>query len=253
MGIAQRVAAQRMLNRQQELVTERVLSAVRGAVTTYATISASQMRETTAIAAWALGRMIEMWVDGSALTAADLTRFRGIGVARATDGRPLPAVLRAYRVAAVEINELIIELVGDTLEIEDVVALNRTLLRSADELSEAILAGYETAREQLDSNRDQMVRALTDDLLTGRQTAPAVLADRCAQLGIAAPGRLTIVVVGAASALSDGDVAELASLLPGSLWTRRGRAGVLLAAKAPDASIGALVPGEIGIGRVRRW
>jgi hypothetical protein len=66
---------------------------------------------------------------------ADLTRFRGIGVARATDRRPLPAVLRAYRVAAVEINELIIELVGDTLELQDVVALNRTLLRSADELS----------------------------------------------------------------------------------------------------------------------
>ena len=36
------MAAQRILNRQHELVTERVLSAVRGAVTTYATISASQ-------------------------------------------------------------------------------------------------------------------------------------------------------------------------------------------------------------------
>ena len=221
-------------------VEERIVAAVSREVPAYATISPAQLAETRAIAAWAIRRLIEMWVDHSALTEADLRRFRGIGVARATDGRPLLAVLRAYRVAAVEINDLIVELAPAGLALSDVVALTRALLTSIDQLSEALFAGYTNATEQLNSDRAQMLTRLTDDLLTGRQTSAAVLADRAAQLGITIPATLALAVVApgtSATALTDGDVADLAASIPSApspvLHTRRGRQGVLLSAALP--------------------
>jgi len=240
-GLPERVWVQRRLAGLGTLVEERIVAAVSREVPAYTTISPAQLAETRAIAAWAIRRLIEMWVDNSALTEADLRRFRGIGVARATDGRPLLAVLRAYRVAAVEINDLIVELAPAGLALSDVVALNRALLTSIDQLSEALFAGYTNATEQLNSDRAQMLTRLTDDLLTGRQTSAAVLADRAAQLGITVPAALTLVVVApgtAAISLTDGDVADFAASISSAagevLHTRRGRQGVLLSAAIPD-------------------
>jgi len=241
MGLPERVAAQRRLAELGGQVDERVMAAVLREVPAYTSIGPAQLAETRAIAAWAIRRLVE----GSALTEADLRRFRGIGVARATDGRPLFAVLRAYRIAAVEINDLVAGLAVGELALADVVALNRTLLTSIDQLSESLFAGYSSATEQLNSNRAQMLVGLTNDLLTGRQTSGAVLADRCAQLGIALPAALALVVVApdtATSALSEGDVADLASSISAAggdrpvdvLHSRRGSQGVLLAPAVPD-------------------
>ena len=250
MGLGQRMAVQRRLLGLGRQIDERIVAALQREVPAYTTISSAQLAETRAIAAWAIGRLIEMWIEDIALTAADRQRFRGIGVARATDGRPLFAVLRAYRVAAVEVSDLVVSLAANELDLSDVVALNRTLLTSVDELSEALFAGYSSAIEQLNSDRAQMLVGLTNDLLTGRQTSAAALADRATQLGIAVPTILTLVVVAPdtiGTVLSDGDVADLASsIAPASiapagsgqavdaLHTRRGRQGVLLAAHVPD-------------------
>ncbi|MEU6075634.1 helix-turn-helix domain-containing protein [Micromonospora sp. NPDC047074] len=245
MGLPERVAVQRRLVEHGGGVDERVIAAVRREVPAYATISPTQLAETRAIAAWAIRRLIEMWIDDSRLTAADLQRFRGIGAARAADGRPLFAVLRAYRVAAVEISDLVIDLAAGGLALSDVVALNRTLLTSVDQLSESLFAGYHGALEQLNSNRTQMLAGLTHDLLTGRQTSAAVLADRAAQLGIAVPATLALVVVAPDSTgavFAEGDVADLASSIASAgsgqpldvLHALRRHQGVLLAATVGD-------------------
>ncbi|MER7416163.1 helix-turn-helix domain-containing protein [Micromonospora peucetia] len=245
MGLPERVAVQRRLVERGSGVDERVIAAVLREVPAYSTISPAQLAETRAIAAWAIRRLIEMWIDDSTLTTADLQRFRGIGAARATDGRPLFAVLRAYRVAAVEVSDLVIDLASDGLALSDVVALNRTLLTGVDQLSESLFAGYDSAVEQLNSNRTQMLAGLTHDLLTGRQTSAAVLADRAAQLGIAVPATLALVVVAPDSTgtvLSEGDVADLASSISSAgggqpldvLHALRRHQGVLLAATVPD-------------------
>jgi hypothetical protein len=245
MGLPERAVVQRRLVELGSQVDERVIAAVLREIPAYTTISPAQLAEIRAIAAWAIRRLTEIWVENTALTAADLQRFRGIGVARATDGRPLFAVLRAYRVAAVEINDLVIALAPDELALSDVVALNRTMLTGVDQLSESLFAGYNSATEQLKSNRAQMLAGLTNDLLTGRQTSTAVLADRAAQLGITVPASITLVVVApdtAGTVLSEGDVADLASSISTAdssrpldvLHTRRGHQGVLLAATVPD-------------------
>ncbi|MEU9506814.1 helix-turn-helix domain-containing protein [Micromonospora sp. NPDC048170] len=255
MGLPERLAVQRRLVERGGRVDERVIAAVLREVPAYTTISPAQVAETRAIAAWAIRRLIEMWIDDTTLTAADLQRFRGIGAARATDGRPLFAVLRAYRVAAVEISDLVIDLASDGLALSDVVALNRTLLTSVDQLSESLFAGYHSAAEQLSSNRAQMLAGLTHDLLTGRQTSAAVLADRAAQLGIAVPATLALVVVApdtTGTVLSEGDVADLASSISSAgggqpldvLHALRRHQGVLLAATIPDLT------GEL---TSRRW
>ncbi|MCX4389576.1 helix-turn-helix domain-containing protein [Micromonospora peucetia] len=255
MGLPERVAVQRRLVERGSGVDERVIAAVLREVPAYSTISPAQLAETRAIAAWAIRRLIEMWIDDSTLTAADLQRFRGIGAARATDGRPLFAVLRAYRVAAVEISDLVIDLASDGLALSDVVALNRTLLTGVDQLSESLFAGYNSAVEQLNSNRTQMLAGLTHDLLTGRQTSAAVLADRAAQLGVAIPAALALVVVAPDSTgtvLSEGDVADLASSISSAgggqpldvLHALRRHQGVLLAATIPDLT------GEL---KFRKW
>ncbi len=54
------------------------------------------------------------------------------------------------------------------------------------------------------------MRALTQDLLAGRQTSAAALADRTRLLDLTLPARLTMTVVGAAgSDVTAGDVAQL--------------------------------------------
>ncbi|MBB5874561.1 hypothetical protein F4553_007995 [Allocatelliglobosispora scoriae] len=241
MGVTERRAVQRRLAELGDRLDERIVAALQREVPAYAAISAAQLAETRAITAWAVRRLIEMWVEETALTAADRQRFRGIGVARATDGRPLFAVLRAYRVAAVQISDLVIDLAGGELAIDDVAVLHRTLLTSVDELSESLFAGYTSAIEQLGNDRARMLAGLADDLLTGRQTSAAVLADRAAQLGITIPAALTLAVFAPQApgvALSEGDVADLASSIGGQptdvLHTRRGGQGVLLAAAVPD-------------------
>ncbi|WP_370617662.1 PucR family transcriptional regulator [Mumia sp. Pv 4-285] len=194
MGTRERVDVQRTVARDADRVTARVIGVVLQEIPAYAHVSATQRDEIAAIASWALQRTVEMWVDESSMTAADLRRFRGIGVARATDGRPLPAILRAYRIAAVESADLIVELGAGTLDVSDLVALNRTMLVGVDELSEALFAGYEEASAHLREDRERVLATLAADLLAGRQTSRAALADRSTRLGVTIPSRLVLTL-----------------------------------------------------------
>ena len=231
MGLSDRLTVQRRVERDAAVVSERVMTAIEASIPTYATLPEQQRRETRAIATWAVGRLLEMWVDGSGFTEADRRRFHGIGVARATDGRPLLAVLRAYRVAAVEVTDLITEVDAGSLEIDDVVALNRTLLASIEELSEALFAGYTVTAEQLSDNREQSLAGLTHDLLSGRHVSRDALAQRSMRLGLHVPDRLSVTVAvprEPRARLSTGDVAELADVVRAQLPANDTRPPLLL-------------------------
>jgi hypothetical protein len=223
---------------ERDVVTARISAAIRRQIPAYASLGDAQRREIEAIATWGVQRLLELWVSGTSLGDADLRQFHGIGVARGTDGRPLFAVLRAYRVAAVEASGLIHEMAADDLTIDDALALNRVLLESLDELSEVLFAGHTSATARLTDDRADVVRGLADDLVTGRQTSTAALADRSEQLGIALPSRLSLTVVGARAGepaeVTAGDVAQIVAAVddaPGDalvLPTVRAGQGVLL-------------------------
>ncbi|KHL18900.1 PucR-like helix-turn-helix protein [Mumia flava] len=204
MGFDERTGVRRRLTERSEEVAARLIDAVRAEIPTYAAIGPSQLEETRSIAGWAVQRVVDLWAGGAtSLTEADLRRFRGIGAARATDGRPLPAVLRAYRVAAVVTSDVVLELGGDSLDRDDLLALNRALLTGVDELSEAVFSGYASVTDAVARDRDEALRRLADDLLTGRHTSAAALADRSRELGITLPARFDLAV-GAGVALADG-------------------------------------------------
>ncbi|GII03026.1 PucR family transcriptional regulator [Planobispora takensis] len=187
MGKAERIAVRDELAAALPEAGQALVDAVVEAIPAYRALDPGQLAEVRAIAAWALTRAVDAWAGDAALSEQDLARFRGIGAARAGDGRPLPAVLRAYRVAAGEANDLVMRQGRGRLDVEDVLALTRQWLTGLDELSEALFSGYVAAGERLAGDRERAVRDLFDDLLAGRQTSPGALADRCRNLGLALP------------------------------------------------------------------
>jgi hypothetical protein len=134
MGIAERLAVQRGVSADLAAAGDAVVTAVRGEIPAYEALTPGQLDEVRAIAAWGLTRVLELWVSGGSLGDADLARFRGIGAARAADGRPLAAVLRAYRVAGRLTGDLITSRGRDMLSVDDVLALFQTWMTSIDEL-----------------------------------------------------------------------------------------------------------------------
>jgi hypothetical protein len=220
------------------VVTQALIDAVRTQIPTYRQLHETQTAEITAIAGWALTRVVDLWAadSGGGLEARDLARFRGIGAARARDGRPLTAVLRAYHVAAGAAIEEVVRRGRGSLDTDDVLALSRLWLASIDELSEALFSGYQSASEYLATDRDRALRELFDDLLTGRQTSAGALRGRLDQLGVSLPERPYLLVAESgdpARGLAGVDGDGLGALL---VTTRGRRLAVLLPAGPVDVS-----------------
>lgn len=177
------------------VLTDRVVGAVRARIPAYDALEPAQLQEVAAIAGWGITRVLEAWASGGHLDDADLQRFRGIGAARALDGRPLPVVLRAYRVAGSVVTDLVAERAADRLEVSDALALARLWMASIDELSEALYAGHSAAAERVGADRDRALADLLDDLVTGRHVTPAALADRSRELGVRLPDPPVLLLV----------------------------------------------------------
>lgn len=247
MGLEERIAVQRQLADRSTALVDQVVAAVVAQVPAYAVLSATQLGEIAAIAGWATGRLTELWVDGGALGERDLHRFRGIGAARAVDGRPLMAVLRAYRVAAIALNDVVAQVAPPALTVADVAALNRVLLGALDDLSEALFQGYRHKEAELETDRDRLLGELLHDLLTGRQTSPGALADRTERLGVRVPARVDLLVVAArsAGAVLPEQVAALVATVRGPAptgspqRTATPRAGAAPAGAGPGSAGGA--------------
>ncbi|GAB3781105.1 helix-turn-helix domain-containing protein [Nocardioides ungokensis] len=203
-----------------------VVATIREQIPAYRTLSPAQVEEVSAIAAWATSRILELWVEGGELAPADVQRFRGIGAARALDGRPLPVILRAYRVAGTRITDLVAELGGDRLTVDDALALARLWMASIDTLSEALYAGHSAATERVSGDRERALGDLLDDLLSGRQATRTALQDRCRELDVTLPARPRVLVTAAAVAPEEAVLA-------------RERDGTTVAVLAPAGSTGA--------------
>jgi hypothetical protein len=217
--------------RLPELIRATV-AAVQDGVPVYRGLEQAQQREVEAIASWVLRRLLDAWTSGSPLDDEDSRRFRAIGGARGEDGRPVEAVLRAYRVAAVTGTDLVLDAADDLdvpLDTADVRALSRTVLTAIDELSEAILGGYTAARERIGGDRERALRDLFDDLLAGRHTSPSALADRCRDLDLELPPAPLLLVV-------DADVPALTTELDAVLATSRDHRTMLLLASGTEVA-----------------
>ncbi|MGW4993715.1 PucR family transcriptional regulator [Streptomyces mirabilis] len=183
---------------RQEIVADprvvaAIVSAVHEQVPVYAALDDSRLPEVRAIAAWGLERLLHLWVTDGALEPSDLRRLRGIAAARAADGRPVQAVLRAYRVAATVLTDEIAAR-APRLAAADAFALTRMLLTALDTLSEEMTTAYAATDEDLAADRDRALRLLLDDLIAGRHASVGALSDRSARLGVQLPDPYCLLV-----------------------------------------------------------
>ncbi|MFJ1533932.1 PucR family transcriptional regulator [Streptomyces mirabilis] len=183
---------------RQEMVADprvvaAIVSAVHEQVPVYAALDDSRLPEVRAIAAWGLERLLHLWVTDGALEPSDLRRLRGIAAARAADGRPVQAVLRAYRVAATVLTDEIAAR-APRLAAADAFALTRMLLTALDTLSEEMTTAYAATDEDLAADRDRALRLLLDDLIAGRHASVGALSDRSARLGVQLPDPYCLLV-----------------------------------------------------------
>ncbi|MFU9039093.1 MULTISPECIES: PucR family transcriptional regulator [Streptomyces] len=174
-------------------VVDAIVDAVHAQVPAYAALDDRRLPEVRAIAGWALDRLLHLWATDGAMEPADLRRFRGIAAARAADGRPVQAVLRAYRVAATVIaDEIALGTPRPTAE--DAFALTRMLLTALDTLAEEMAGTYAAANEDLAGDRDRALRLLLDDLLAGRHASIGALTGRANRLGVQLPDPYCLLV-----------------------------------------------------------
>ncbi|MFF3656816.1 PucR family transcriptional regulator [Streptomyces olivochromogenes] len=240
---------------RQEMVADprvvaAIVSAVHEQVPVYAALDDSRLPEVRAIAAWGLERLLHLWVTDGALEPSDLRRFRGIAAARAADGRPVQAVLRAYRVAATVLTDEIAAR-APRLAAADAFALARMLLTALDTLSEEMTTAYAATDEDLAADRDRALRLLLDDLIAGRHASVGALSDRSARLGVQLPDPYCLLVAEPVGAeRPDMALDAAAGLLealagPGeevaSTATVRGSRAVLLLPGAAAARAGAVL------------
>ncbi|WP_020667315.1 PucR family transcriptional regulator [Amycolatopsis nigrescens] len=248
MGRAERATVRAELTPNLSEAGRQLVATVVETIPAYRSLDPAQLAEVSAIAAWTFGLVLDSWVQDTPLEPRDLHRFRGIGAARAADGRPLAAVLRAYRVATGTATELIMEHGRDRLEIEDVLDLTRLWTVVLDELSEALFTSYTATSARLSGDRDRAVQALFDDLVAGRRTSHGALADRCHQLGVTLPTSPALLLaqpLDPASAATAADAGSLFAGLAGPvLVTTRGRRAVLLTPPPSRAALAAALDGR---------
>ncbi|MET8131674.1 helix-turn-helix domain-containing protein [Streptomyces sp. NPDC005251] len=231
-------------------VVEAIVAAVHEQVPVYAALDDSRLPEVRAIAAWGLERLLQLWATGGTLGPADLRRFRGIASARAADGRPVQAVLRAYRVAGTVLTDEVAAR-APRLAAADAFALARMLLVTLDTLSEEMATAYAATSEDLAGDRTRALRLLLDDLIAGRHASVGALTDRSARLGIQLPDPCCLLVAEPVAAdrpdLAHETATGLLDALAGpqgevtSLATVRGSRAVLLLPLAASARVGAVL------------
>ncbi|MFJ6835885.1 PucR family transcriptional regulator [Streptomyces sp. NPDC091209] len=231
-------------------VVEAIVAAVHEQVPVYAALDDSRLPEVRAIAAWGLERLLRLWATDGTLGPADLRRFRGIASARAADGRPVQAVLRAYRVAGTVLTDEVAAR-APGLAAVDAFALARMLLVTLDTLSEEMATAYAATSEDLAADRTRALRLLLDDLIAGRHASVGALTDRSARLGIQLPDPCCLLVAEPVAAdrpdLAHETATEVLDALAGpggevtSLATVRGSRAVLLLPPAASEHVAAVL------------
>jgi hypothetical protein len=258
MGREERALVGAELSRDRAAVVDRIVAEVYERVPAYQALHESQLREVRAIAGWLVTRSLELWASGSAgLAPEDVERLRGVGRARAADGRSIDAVVRAHRVGSAAAVRLVSETSAGRLDAADVFALSELWLTAMDQISESLSVGHAEAARLLDTDVERARRTFLDDLLIGRQSSRGAVRDRARILGIAPPDPAVLVVAepapDPAAAPADpadpvsGAMALLDLVEPTGadplLTTRAGRA-VLLVAPADAAQAAAALGGR---------
>lgn len=200
-GLPARLAA------EADAVTEHLMERVLEEIPLYRTLDPVQLADVRETVRLGYLAALELWATGSLAGPEQVARFRANGATRAAEGRPLPLVLRAYRVTALGIYDHVVGHPDVQLDPEEERNFARLVMAFVDQLSNEVTIGYVETTGQLASQQGRARRDFLDDLLAGRLLGAAEIAERAATLGLTLPRDPCLVLaappVGEGSALAD--------------------------------------------------
>lgn len=202
---------ERLAQRSDE-ATDAIVPVVLGEIPHYRTLTPDQLLDVQNMVRAGYLAALALWAAGRPANPDQLRPFRANGATRAAEGRPLPVVLRAYRVSALAIYDFVIEQTSGLLDAGQERNFARIVMTFVDQLSNEVTIGYVETTGQLANQQGRARRELLEDLLAGRLLGAVELSERAATLGLALPARPSLLVV-APDAREGSALAERAQVL----------------------------------------
>lgn len=209
-GLSERLAL------EADAATAEIMPQVLTEIPHYRTLDPDQLADVEQNVRAGFLTTLELWAAGRPASPEQLKPFRVNGATRAAEGRPLPVVLRAYRISGLAIYDYVVARSSPPLDVEEERNFARCVMTFVDQLSNEVTIGYVETTGQLATQQGQARRELLEDLLAGRLLAAAELAERAATLRLDLPPRPSLLV--AAPSIGDGgSLADRAEILLGEL------------------------------------
>jgi PucR C-terminal helix-turn-helix domain len=193
-----------LLAEETERATAELMRRLLDEIPLYRTLDSVQLADVTETVRAGWTSSLKLWAAGRLATPEELRRFRANGATRAAEGRPLPVVLRAYRVSGMAIYDYVVTHPSARLSTEEERNFARLMMTFVDQLSNEVTIGYVETTGQLASQQGRARREFLEDLLAGRLLAATEVTERAATLGLQLPTRPSLVV--AAPTLGDGSL-----------------------------------------------
>jgi len=156
----------RALRRSSPRVAERVAAQLRTAIPLYAALPDAARHETTTTIAGLWTLVLDLWEQGRLARGDELAPYPLFAVRWGEAQRPLPVVLRAWRVGGAEMLEVILAVGRDRLDAADVDVV-RILSDLGDRVADRLFTAFTAVEDAPEP--DAVLRArLVTDLLDGR-------------------------------------------------------------------------------------
>ncbi|WP_354698195.1 hypothetical protein DSM112329_03860 [Paraconexibacter sp. AEG42_29] len=190
------------LRDETERATAVVLERVLEEIPLYRTLDPVQLADVRETVRIGYEATLELWAAGRLAAPEQLPPFRDNGATRAAEGRPLPLVLRAYRVSGLGIYDYVVDHPEVRLDPEEERNFARLTMAFVDQLSNEVTLGYVETTGQLANQQGRARREFLEDLLAGRLLGAAEVDERASTLGLVLPRSPRLIV--AAPRLGDG-------------------------------------------------
>ena len=192
---------------EADQATEDVMRRILDEIPLYRALDPAQLADVRETVRAGYLATLDLWAAGEPATTEQLQGFRANGATRAAEGRPLPLVLRAYRVSGLGIYDYVVNHPAAQLGTEEERNFARLTMTIVDQMSNEVTIGYVETTGQLASQQGRARREFVEDLLAGRLLAAAEVSERANTLGLTLPRRPYLLVaapnVGEGSSLSE--------------------------------------------------
>lgn len=174
------------------------VDAIRQEIPFYRALDAGGLAETAGAITVAIETVLACWEEGRTPSSADVADFPRTGVVKGAVMRPLPVVLRGWRVGTRAVHETVLERGAGRLSAPDVASLSLIVLAWIDRISDVVTDAYSVAAHASGSGGADVRAQLVLSLITGSYSSTDMLRRRASSAGVALP-EPGLVVIGTAT------------------------------------------------------